>query len=335
LDNASTVFVDVPGYNYRLLDIETEHAVHPERVVYASETFAKEVFDYADLTERLPWFLGEFVWTAMDYVGEAGIGASVPLKAGVPFYLASYPWVNAYCGDIDLIGYQKGASRARDVAWGLSPLEMSVQRPVPEGKVEFIAPWGWSDELQNWSWTGFESKPLAVRLYSSGDRVDLLLNGKQVGTKTLAASDKKRAEFNILYAPGKLEAIAWRSGEVIGRRTLETVATPAKLRVTPERTKGIRDRQALHYIAIDILDAQGRIVPDEKRKLSLTIDGPADLIGFGSANPLAVGSFQARKAESFHGRAMAILRSRGTPGTVRIEARAEGLQGAATTVRLV
>jgi len=335
LDNASTVFVDVPGYNYRLLDIETEHAVHPERVVYASETFAKEVFDYADLTERLPWFLGEFVWTAMDYVGEAGIGASVPLKAGVPFYLASYPWVNAYCGDIDLIGYQKGASRARDVAWGLSPLEMSVQRPVPEGKVEFIAPWGWSDELQNWSWTGFESKPLAVRLYSSGDRVDLLLNGKQVGTKTLAASDKKRAEFNILYAPGKLEAIAWRSGEVIGRRTLETVATPAKLRVTPERTKGIRDRQALHYIAIDILDAQGRIVPDEKRKLSLTIDGPADLIGFGSANPLAVGSFQAREAESFHGRAMAILRSRGTPGTVRIEARAEGLQGAATTVRLV
>ena len=159
VDNASTVFLDVPGYNYRIEDIEAEHASHPERVVYASETFAKELFDYAALTERLPYFLGEFVWTAMDYVGEAGVGITAHLKAGAPpFYFASYPWVNAWCGDIDLIGDQKGASRARDVAWGLSPLEMSVQRPVPEGKYEFVAPWGWSDELQNWSWAGFEAE---------------------------------------------------------------------------------------------------------------------------------------------------------------------------------
>ncbi len=336
IDNASTLFVDVPGYNYRLEDIEAEEKDHPERVVYASETFAKDVFDYAALAERAPYFLGEFVWTAMDYVGEVGIGLSTHLKTGAfPFYIASYPWVNAYCGDIDLIGHQKAASRARDVAWGLSPLEMSVQRPVPEGKVEFIAPWGWSDELQNWSWAGSEGKPLAVRLYSPGDRVDLLLNGKQVGTKALKASDKKRTEFKIPYAPGKLEAVAYRGGNVIGRKTLETVAAPAKLRVTPERAKGKRDRQALHYVAIDILDAQGRIVPDEKRKLSLTIDGPADLIGFGSANPLAVGSFQSRDAETFHGHAMAILRSQGKAGSARIEVRAEGLQGAATTVRLV
>ena len=336
IDNASTVFLDVPGYNYRIEDIEGEHAEHPERVVYASETFAKELFDYADLTERLPYFLGEFVWTAMDYIGEAGVGITAHLKAGAPpFYFASYPWVNAWCGDIDLIGNQKGASRARDVAWGLSPLEMSVQRPVPEGKYEFVAPWGWSDELQNWSWAGFEGKLLAVRLYTSGDRVELLLNGKKVGTKSLSPADKKRAEFMIAYAPGKLEAVAYRGGKVIGRKALETAAAPTKLRVTAERAKGNRDRQALHYIAIDIVDAQGRTIPDEKRKLKLTIDGPADLIGFGSANPLAVGSFQARDAESFHGRAMAILRSQGKAGTVRIEVRAEGLQGAATTVRLV
>ncbi|WP_310532705.1 DUF4982 domain-containing protein, partial [Novosphingobium sp.] len=281
-------------------------------------------------------FLGEFVWTAMDYIGEAGVGATAYLKAGAPpFYFASYPWVNAWCGDIDLIGNQKGASRARDVAWGISPLEMSVQRPVPDGKFEYVAMWGWSDELQSWSWTGFEGKPLAVRLYSPGDRVELLLNGKKVGTKTLAASDKKRAEFKIPYTPGKLEAVAYRGGKVIGRRMLETVAAPAKLRVTPERAKGSRDRQALHFVAIDILDAQGRIIPDDKRKLSLTIDGPADLIGFGSANPLAVGSLQSRDAESFHGRAMAVLRSQGKAGTVRVEARAEGLQGAATNVRLI
>ncbi|UVO53084.1 glycoside hydrolase family 2 TIM barrel-domain containing protein [Sphingomonas sp. SUN039] len=336
VDNASTIFLDVPGYNYRLEDIEAEHAGHPERVVYASETFAKEVFDYAELTERVPYFLGEFVWTAMDYVGEAGIGIATHLKAGAfPFYIAGYPWVNAYCGDIDLIGHQKAASRARDVAWGLSPLEFAVQRPVPEGKVEFIAPWGWSDELQSWSWTGSEGKPLLVRLYSRGDRVELLLNGKQVGSKDLKPADKSKAEFSVAYAPGTLSAVAYRDGTVIGRRTLETVSAPARLRATAEQPKGKGARQSLHYVAIDIVDAQGRIVPDEKRKLNVTVDGPADLIGFGSANPLAVGSFQSREAESFQGRAMAILRSRGAPGTVRIEVRADGLQGAAATVRLV
>ena len=335
VDNASTIFVDVPGYNYRLEDIEPEHGEHPERVVYASETFPHDLFDYADLTERLPYFLGEFVWTAMDYLGEAGVGITAPLKAGAPpFYFASYPWVNAWCGDIDLIGNQKGASHARDVAWGLSPLEMSVQRPVPEGMVEFVAPWGWTDELQSWSWAGSEGKMIAVRLYSQGDRVELLLNGKQVGTKSMAASDKKRAEFMVAYVPGKLESVAYKGGKVIGRKTLQTVAPPAKLRVTAERAKASSNRQTLHYVAIDIVDANGRTIPNEKRKLSLTINGPAELVAFGSANPLAVGSFQSHEAESFQGKAMAILRSRGTPGTVRIEARSEGLQGAATMVRL-
>ncbi len=335
-DNASTVFLDVPGYNYRLEDIEAEHADHPERVVYASETFASEVFDYAALMDRAPYFLGEFVWTAMDYIGEAGLGLTTPLKTGAfPLFIAGFPWVNAWCGDIDLIGHQKPASHARDVAWGISQLEMAVQRPLPEGRYEYVASWGWSDELQSWSWAGSEGKELAVRLYSRGDRVDLLLNGKQVGTRALAATDKMKAEFKLAYAPGKLEAVAYRGGKVIGRKVLETVSSPAKLRLTAEKSRGGSNRQALHYVAIDILDALGRIIPDEKRKLSITIDGPADLIGFGSANPLAVGSFQSKDAESFRGRAMAILRSRGTKGTVRIEARADGLQGASTIVRLV
>ena len=82
------------------------------------------------------------------------------------------------------------------------------------------------------------------------------------------------------------------------------------------------------------LDAQGRIVPDEVRKIALTIEGPADLAGFGSANPLAIGSFQRPESESFHGRALAILRSQGKKGAVRIEARAAGLHGGSAILRL-
>ncbi|MCE7796320.1 DUF4982 domain-containing protein [Sphingobium sufflavum] len=334
-DNASTLFLDVPGYNYRIDDIEVEHGPHPERIVYASETFPRDVFDYKALMDRAPYFAGEFVWTAMDYLGEAGIGAAVNLKKGRPaFYMAGYPWVNAWCGDIDLIGEQKAQSYARDVAWGLSGLEIGVQRPVPDGMFENIALWGWSDELQSWTWPGSEGQAIAVRLYSSGDKVELRLNDAVIGSKTLTAKDKMTAEFTLPYAPGRLEAVAWKGGKQIGLRVLETVAAPAKLRLRPESTSGRKDRDALTYIPIAIVDAQGRLIPDDKRRITLTIDGPADLVAFGSANPQAVGSFQSKDAESFHGRAVAILRSQGTAGTVRITARSEGLESASAVVTL-
>jgi beta-galactosidase len=335
VDNASTIFLDIPGYNYRIEDIETEHAEHPERLVYASETFARDVYDYWALAKRAPYFLGEFVWTAMDYLGEAGLGASAQLdKKGIPYFFPVFPWVNAWCGDIDLIGHQKAPSLCRDVVWGLSPLEMTVQRPVPDGKFEYVAIWGWSDELQSWSWTGAEGKPIAVRVYSSGDRVELWLNGNRLEERALTPADKMRVEFKVPFTPGVLEAIAFMDGKEIGRRKLETVGPPKKLRLTVEPGSARCDRQALMYVGIDVVDDQGRILPDEQRKISLSIDGPAELIGFGSANQLATGSFQASEALTYRGRALAILRSHGNPGTIQIDAQTDGLQRQRVRLRL-
>ncbi len=335
VDNASTIFLDVPGYNYRLEDIEAEHITHPERVVYASETFPHDAFDYVDLMKRAPYFMGEFVWTAMDYIGEAGVGATANIKKGSPpYYFASWPWVNAYCGDIDLIGNQKTPSLARDVAWGISALEMAVHRPVPDDKQEFVAMWGWPDELPSWNWAGSEGKPMAVKIYTSADKIELLLNGKSVGSKNLSAKDKMQATFQIAYSPGTLEAVAYKGGKIIGRRKLETVGTATKLRLTPEQPSNKATRQSLSYVRVDVMDGQGRVLPEETHKISLTINGPAELVGFGSSNPLAVGSFQSHDAQSYRGHALAILRSTGAAGTVRIEAKSDGLSSASTIIKL-
>ncbi|MEO5587806.1 MAG: DUF4982 domain-containing protein, partial [Novosphingobium sp.] len=298
-------------------------------------TFAREVFDYAALSARAPYFLGEFLWTAMDYLGEAGLGATAPLKkGGFPYYLAGFPWVNAWCGDVDLIGKQKASSLARDVAWGLSPLEMTVHRPLPADSIEFVANWGWPDELASWTWTEFTGKPLSVRVYSTGDRVELRLNGAKVGEKILKPGERK-AEIDVPYAPGTLEAVAFRGGQEIARRKLVTTSAAVRLRATAERGSGRSDRQALHYVLVDTLDAQGRVLPDDKRKVRLTVTGPAELVAFGSANPLATGSLKAPETESFRGRALAILRSTGRAGQVRIAVSAEGLQAGSAILKLV
>lgn len=332
-DEASAVFLDVVGYNYKLRKYERDHQRFPERVIYGSESFPKDVFAIWDLSDRSPWLVGDFVWTAMDYLGEAGIGGAAYGSGGMGA-LGAWPWVVSDCGDLDLTGAQKAASLARDVVWGLSPLEIGVQKPPPEGKIEIVRPWGWSDERQSWTWPGSEGKPLAVRVYTVGDRVELRLGGKTIESRAVTPADLKHVEFKVAYAPGTLEVVAFRGGSEIARRKLATVGAPAAIRVTPERRTAGAGRGEVAFVAIEVVDAQGRVTPDLAKALQLKISGPAELVGFGSANPFAVGSLQSASAQTWDGRAQAILRGKGRTGTVRIEARGEGLKSGAASLRL-
>ena len=334
-DQAGVIFLDVVGYNYKLRQYESDHRSFPDRVIVGTESFPKDVFTIWDLADRSPYLIGDFVWAAMDYLGEAGIGGSSYAHSARGIgSLGSWPCVVSDCGDLDLIGNQKAASLARDVVWGLSPLELTVQKPPPEGKVELVRFWGWSDERQSWTWPGVEGRTVAVRVYTTGDRVDLHLNGKLLESRRVGPMELKHVEFITQYAPGVLEAVAFRGGKEIARRSLTTVGAPAGIQLIPGQKIAGAGRADISYVAIEVVDGQGRRVPDTIRTIELAVSGAAELIGFGSANPLAVGSFQAASAQSWDGRALAVLRGMGRPGAVTIAARAEGLRGAKDTIRL-
>jgi beta-galactosidase len=334
-DEPSSIFLDVVGYNYKLDVYEHDHARFPQRIIYGAESFPKDMFAIWELTERSPWLLGDFVWTAMDYLGESGIGGSVQLDPKFANPMSSQPaWpeVVSSCGDIDLIGQQKAASRARDVLWGLSPLEIAVQTPVADGKIEMVRRWGWSDERPSWTWPGAEGKSLAVRIYTSGDRVELRLNGQIVANRPVLATDLKRVEIQVPYAPGTLEVIAFGGSKERARRTLQTAGAASAIRLSPEQVSGGAGIGDLRYIAIALVDTQGRPVSQVDQSVTLQLTGPATLSAFGSAVPNAAGSFQSNTARTWHGQALAILRGTGQPGRVRIEAHGEGLKPAATTL---
>ena len=132
-DKADPYFatLDICGYNYNPDKYEQDHGRLPNRVMVGTESFARESFSYWDKVVRLPYVIGDFIWTAWDYRGESGIGHTVQQPAEDNAYLMAWPWHNAFCGDFDVCGFEKPQSLYRQVLWGVRPLAILVERPGP------------------------------------------------------------------------------------------------------------------------------------------------------------------------------------------------------------
>ena len=324
--------LDVCGYNYQWQQYDIDHKRFPNRIIMGTESYPYEAYGSWRNADRLSYVLGDFVWTAIDYFGESALGHS-NLSQTPGWWRQQYPWFNAYCGDIDVIGDKKPQSYYRDVLWGNSKLEIAVQRPLPAGRVEELANWGWRDDLRSWTWTGYEGTPIQVRVFTTGDQVKLLLNGKQVGARLVPESAELIAAFEVPYAPGELRAIAFKDGVEIASQTFKTVGKPAQLRLKTDRTAIRADRGELAFVTVQITDATGAPIPDLVRKLSFHVEGAGELAAAGSANPKDVTSFREPTARTFRGRCLAILRSSGREGVITLRVTADGLTPATVTVK--
>lgn len=346
-------YLDVGGYNYQWVQYEKDHERIPQRVMMGTESFPLQAFENWQMVQKHPYVVGDFVWTGMDYLGEAGIG-NAQLNSTVPRFqapapkgdiggqalasfaliFADYPWFNAYCGDIDLIGQPKPQLLYRRVVWGISNLEIAVQRPVPPGREQLISAWGWADELKSWTWPGHEGKSIAVRIYSQGDHVRLLLNGREIGVKPVSEDTKFKAEFDVPYTPGELKAVALKEGKTIAEISLKTAGKPARLRLKADRQSLRPDRNDLAYVTLEVLDHAGNLVPDATTPISFEISGAGELAGTGTANPKDVRSFRQPRLITYHGMCLAIVRPSGSSGTMMLEAKSAGLAPATLMLKV-
>jgi beta-galactosidase len=245
-----------------------------------------------------------------------------------------FPWFNCYCGDIDLIGQPKPQWYYRRVLWGLSPVEMLVQRPVPDGRTEVVSWWGWSDELRSWTWPGSEGKSLKVRVYTSADEVRLLLNGREIAVKPVPQDAQLKVEFDVPYAAGELKAVARSNGRQVAECSLTTAGAPAGLRLQADQTTLRRSRNDLAYVTVEVVDRSGQLVPDAVVPVSFEVSGAGELAAAGSANPKDVFSFRRSSPKTFHGKALAIVRPHGEAGLVTVRAQAGRLTPGSLTLRV-
>ncbi|HZI32020.1 MAG TPA: glycoside hydrolase family 2 TIM barrel-domain containing protein, partial [Candidatus Binatia bacterium] len=151
LSDPAFKYLDIGGYNYLPEKYESDHVRHPDRVMMATESYPKDAFDCWSEVEKHSYVIGDFTWSAMDYLGEAGIGHAVLSNEKNPFFMP-WPWFDSWCGDLDICGFKKPQSFYRDVIWGRRQIAMFVHSPVPPGLTERVSAWGWPDESQSWNW---------------------------------------------------------------------------------------------------------------------------------------------------------------------------------------
>lgn len=322
-------YLDVAGYNYRLDKYQSDHAKYPDRVIVGTESYPNAAFQNWNFIENASWVIGDFVWTAGDYIGESGLGGtSLRRGFGRSGGIKSYPWFDSYCGDIDLVGNKKPQSYFRDIVWRRSKVEMAVQRPIPKGWSEHPADWGWSDELRSWTWPGFEGTPLHIRVYTRAQHVKLLLNGKEVGSQDLSESNALKAEFTVPYSPGDLKAIVYEGSTETGSITFTTTGKAHKLILTPDRRKLNTNGNDVSYVMLNVVDEAGRPIPDAVVPITFSVNGPAEIIGIGNGNPTDVGSFRQPHRDTFHGACLLVVQQRGESGKILIRADSAGLMPA-------
>ena len=328
--------LDVAGYNYELARAAADHARLPARVIMATESYQSEAFANWATANACPYVIGDFVWSAMDYLGEAGIGRVFPPGQPVVKHWQAnqWPWHGAECGDIDLTGWRKPASHYRAIVWDRGErLYAAVRVPTPDGRPWNLSPWSMPPARPDWTWPGDEGQPFKVDVYSRHDAVRLYLNGRLLGEKPTTRAEEFRAAFTVPYAPGVLEAVGVEGGRETESFLLATAGPAARLRLTADRPRIRADGEDLAFVTVEATDRAGRRRFDADSEVQFTLDGPGVIAGIGTADMTTLESYQANPHRLFQGRALVVIRSTPEAGRLTLTASAPGFPDAMVIVR--
>lgn len=302
--------LDILGLNYAASRYDEDVKKYPDRMMVGSETMAADLPYNWERVQKYPQVIGDFVWSAWDYLGEACIGdwtyhsyKGLPLLAGQ--------------GMIDMTGKPLASMYFMQTVWGLRKEPFIGVRPLNHAKEKpTTGAWQFTNAIDSWTWHGYEGTKATVEVYADAASVRLELNGKEIGTKQIK---KFKTKFTLPYEPGTLTAIALDSaGKEISRYSLQTAGRKAKLTVIPDKRVLKADGQSLCYLPVEFTDENGSLLPYVEQPVRVKVAGAAVLQGLGSALCKTDQRYDGDTFTSYRGRLLAVLRAGTAPGKVKI-----------------
>ena len=329
--------LDIVGYNYAAERYESDGKAYPNWILFGSETFAKDLDVNWELVERLPHVIGDFVWTAWDYLGEPGIGKTDYVKSKKRILYKEYPYKAAYCGDIDLIGIRRPVSYWRETIWKKTDLAyLFVQPPQHHDDPHDTTDWGFTDAMKSWTFGGQEGKPVTIEVYTNAEEAELCLNGEVIERKKVGETKKNIAYFETVYQPGCLSVTAYRDGERVAADELKTVdVQTTQIEASTDLEIIPCDGSDIAYIDICLVDAEGTINMDLTKEIAVSIEGSGEIIGYGSADPRSDENYFDSIARTYEGRLRAAIRGNGEKGDIKVLFEADGCENKIVTLKSI
>ena len=296
--------MDIAGYNYGIYRYKHDLKKYPQRLILGSETFCNDAYKFRELAKQEPRLVGDFVWAGMDYLGEVMVGSWEYADYAETFD-GGPGWVSAGSGRIDLTGKPLGEALYTRVALEADNGPYIAVCPVNHtGDRHSPSAWKMTNAMSSWSWTGCEERKANVQVYARAARVELVLNGHTVGSKTL--KNDCLARFSIPYESGTLEAVSYDAADhEIGRCKLQSAGSTTRLALDAEEPT-VKPGH-LCYIRLRYTDENGITKPLVRGNIQVQMRG-GTLVGLGSACPFNKHSYLDSETDTYYGEALAIVR---------------------------
>jgi len=298
--------LDAAGYNYQEARYADDHKQFPKRIIYGSENSHQYGAWRAVQTNN--YIAGQFLWTGIDYLGEA---RAWPVRA-------------SGAGLFDLCGFKKPLGWFRQSLWSEKPMVYLCVSTGDGGKRGFAG-------VENWNWPS--NSTATVLCFANCPEVTLTLNDKVIGTKKLSEAVNGILSWQVPFEPGTLKAVGRADGQVVCDYALKTAGSPSRIELLSDATELRTNGKDVGHVEFRIVDANGVRVPDAEPEVKFEMTGPAKIIGLGNGDLSNSENCRDETHRAFQGRGLAILQAAMIPGDITLKATAPGLESASVTLR--
>ena len=295
---------DIQAYNYRYMYFPGDGRRFPWMTFYQSEA-STQAMGQNFFEMKLDKVIGLAYWGAIDYLGESFGWPQKGWAQGV-FYISLDPKPKSY--------YMRSFFKPDEPVVHLAILES-------ENASEWNGVKMAGDRMTE-NWNRKEGSKANIIVYTNGDEVELLLNGKSLGRKANTVSNAKlRNQIRwgeIDYKKGKLEAVAYRNGKPVARHAIETTGKPVKLLIEPDNQQWRADGKDLQHVRVTAVDSKGRRTLSYDDELTFQVDGDASIVAVSNGDISSDELSTANHIRLWQGQAMVILRSGRQPSKITL-----------------